>query len=988
MKNRHIGLLVLGFILVSASGWHDARTQECEQESLDRGECDTLSVVCLDCYKEEGQSGAWSVRFPLLVSHDQTQASDSIAGFTIPLTYTHTYSSAYCSVTSYWNATSMGWYAPDFGRSIYRHMVEDGDTLYHNRMALLEGDFSMRGWDMTILTLDDTSNFWLAIVPTGSADQRWWEGNRILLAAMTLRIADTMHVCIDTTFWPPASRLAFARSDGALYIPRHDLPRCFWVGPPRIQVVSPSGGETWPVGSSQDITWLSENFEGPQVRIECSTNSGSDWETVADSTPNTRSYLWTIPDTPSDSCRLKISDASDGFPQDESDADFAIVEPDFAIEIEPDTQVVEAGESVDYSVILTSLYGFDSPCTLSVSGLPSFTSASFEPNPCAPTDTSVLTISTQGLTPAGTYTLLVTATKVGEEQTQHSTGAVLVVNAGGLPFEEAEVGSEFMEGGASEGEHCPKCVVNWCRTTYPTYGDEDGDGMNDDYEMELARQFKPILYYDDASSEISYCMPHHYNEPPYSHESGPNHGLPDDIVSDGTVYVHVRPFFVLEPGVAYFIEIAYWFYYSYSQAECHSGYVAEHGHDWEHVGLCLAKPPEQETLQVVRCFFAQHFSGEYHDVEELYWTGTPGLSSLKVFVVNGSHASYASTGRRCTYRDPIFNICWCYENANGNHPVVIDDSKIVNLHELGDPRSPGWLTYSSTWPGFSLNMDTPHGPAWGNHANWWISGHFGDPPACIEVWRQDVPTPMNFQISTFQHGQALMNALHLSWDGPLGWDGFNLRRCLVPVLPNSDDPSCECIAQLGPTVLSYLDTCLDGGRTYYYELKTFHDHPEAEYRGCSWPALGQGTPSGGLCSPDMSPSPPTVTSCESCTLRWEDNSWNEVGFIIDLYGEVCDSVGRNCQTFPVRNCCTGNKRSYHVTAFNEYGENRSVLGMYCNNPPGCQPTLGCDGGIPQVPLLGPCSEAVLVSLVVCTAAFFIVRRLRGDSRYKTGGVRR
>ncbi len=48
-------------------------------------------------------------------------------------------------------------------------------------------------------------------------------------------------------------------------------------------------------------------------------------------------------------------------------------------------------------------------------------------------------------------------------------------------------------------EHCPNCVINWCRTTYPTYGDGDGDGMNDEYEMELARQFKPTLYYDDAN---------------------------------------------------------------------------------------------------------------------------------------------------------------------------------------------------------------------------------------------------------------------------------------------------------------------------------------------------------------------------------------------------------------------------------------------------------------------------------------------------------
>jgi len=51
----------------------------------------------------------------------------------------------------------------------------------------------------------------------------------------------------------------------------------------------------------------------------------------------------------------------------------------------------------------------------------------------------------------------------------------------------------------SMAEHCPNCIVNWCRTTYPTYGDYDGDGINDDYEMEFAIKFKPTLYYDETN---------------------------------------------------------------------------------------------------------------------------------------------------------------------------------------------------------------------------------------------------------------------------------------------------------------------------------------------------------------------------------------------------------------------------------------------------------------------------------------------------------
>ncbi len=986
MKRGFLLALLLTLAAPTLCGWTSLTAQGCVEESADRGECDTLNVICLDCDKQEGESGPWLVRFPLLVTHDQTEPDDSIGGFTVPLTFTHTNPAAFCSVSAYWNGTEMGWWFPNFVRSVFRHMFETDypDTsgeIYRNRMALMEGDFSNRGWDFVQLTLDDTSNFWLTLVPINSANQGWLESERVLLATMSLMIEDTMHVCIDSTFWPPATSLSFSRQDATGYVPRHNLPFCFPVGIPNIQVLSPNGGEVWIAGISQDITWISQSFDGPEVTIEYSTNSGNDWDTVVNITANTGSYSWMIPDTPSDSCRVKVSDAVDGAPYDESDADFAIVKPDFTIECEPDTQMVDAGQSVDFSVILTSVYEFSSPCTLTVSGLPSLTDASFNPNPTTPTDTTVLTISTQGLTPAGTYTLVVTATEVGEQQTQHSTSAVLVVNAGGFYLEEAEVSSELMEGGTSGGEHCPKCVINWCSTTYPTYGDYDWDGMNDDYEMELARQFKPTLYYDDAISEISYCMPHHYNEPPYSHDSGPNHGMPDDIVSDGTVYVHVRPYDEVEPGVAFYIEVAYWFYYSYNQAECHGGYWAEHGHDWEHVALCLSVPPDSSSLQVVSIFFGQHEGWQFRGPDQVQWTGTPGLSSVKVYVVDGSHASYPSTGRKCTLWAAE---CLCWENANGGQMVEIEDSKIINLYELGDYRSPNWLDYTSRWPGYhDIVGKLPYGPAQGNdppndgHAGWWNYGHFVSPGLCVETWRDDVYTPENFQVSTFRDGLPITNALYLTWDGPSGWDGFNLRRCLVPIQPNSDDPTCECIAQLGPDTYSYFDSCLDGGTAYYYELKTFNDNPSPSYRGCSWPALSEpGIPNGDLCTPDLSPAAPRVTSCDGCTLRWEDNSWNEDGFVIDLHQEICDSVGPNEEAFPVHNCCTGNKRAYFVTAFNEYGEKRSFSGSYCNDPPDCEPMLGCEGDsvVVPVPALNQCGGIILIVLIIGTAILLMNRR--------------
>ncbi|MCK4225099.1 MAG: hypothetical protein KAX39_07950, partial [candidate division Zixibacteria bacterium] len=230
MKKNFLTLTVFAFSIFVFSTFSWA---QCPEDPNDRGECDTLNVICLDCEIDTTVPGPYFVRFPLLVTHDQTVADDSIAGFAIPFTWTHTNPSKYCSLGIWWNTTSTLWVYPDFARSIFRHIVEGTDTLYHNRLADLAADFSGRDWDTRILSLSTDPPFMgMALVPTGTADQRWWDGDRVLLATLTFRIEDTMHVCMDTTLWPPSSRITFSRSDGQTYIPRDNLPQCFKVGPP------------------------------------------------------------------------------------------------------------------------------------------------------------------------------------------------------------------------------------------------------------------------------------------------------------------------------------------------------------------------------------------------------------------------------------------------------------------------------------------------------------------------------------------------------------------------------------------------------------------------------------------------------------------------------------------------------------------------------------------------------------------------------------
>jgi hypothetical protein len=442
MKKVLLTLFVcaLTFSVLAGTSW-----AQCPEDltGRDMGECDSLNVICLDCDKEEGEVGPWSVRFPFLITHDQTEPGDSIAGFVIPLTLTHTNPGAYCSASIWWNTTTMMYLYPDFNRSIYRHMfatdyVPTADTLYANRMAQLEADFSSRGWDFIVLNLDNPSNFWLSIVPLGSPDQRWWEGDRVLLATMTLRISDTMHVCMDSTFWPPNTRLSFARSNGDTYIPRHNLPECFWVGPPLpadfsiaaepdTQVVQAGDStdydvtltalEGWDSPCSLTVsdlpTGASASFDpNPATPTETSVMTVN---TLGTTTPET--YDLTI--TATDMAKGAITHSTHVFLK-------VIPPPDFTIKVEPDSQVVQAGFQVNSDVILTSLEGFASPCSLTISGLPSNTVAYFDPNPATPTITVDLLIDAGSETTPGDYTVTVTA-KEQSKGIEHSDDFVLTV---------------------------------------------------------------------------------------------------------------------------------------------------------------------------------------------------------------------------------------------------------------------------------------------------------------------------------------------------------------------------------------------------------------------------------------------------------------------------------------------------------------------------------------------------------------------------------
>jgi len=94
-----------------------------------------------------------------------------------------------------------------------------------------------------------------------------------------------------------------------------------------IKVLKPNGGESWTPGSTEEITWDYKDVPGT-VFIEYSKdNFVSDIQSIATDEPCDGSYMWTIPDDPCPTVRVRISSTDDPNVWDKSDSNFTIYGP-------------------------------------------------------------------------------------------------------------------------------------------------------------------------------------------------------------------------------------------------------------------------------------------------------------------------------------------------------------------------------------------------------------------------------------------------------------------------------------------------------------------------------------------------------------------------------------------------------------------------------------------------------------------------------------
>ena len=93
------------------------------------------------------------------------------------------------------------------------------------------------------------------------------------------------------------------------------------INSPALTIIYPNGNEIWEVGKTPYISWQSQNIDN--VTLEYSIDDGSSWNAIATVSASNKKYNWTIPNTISTQCKVRLSEGST---MAISDSNFSIIE--------------------------------------------------------------------------------------------------------------------------------------------------------------------------------------------------------------------------------------------------------------------------------------------------------------------------------------------------------------------------------------------------------------------------------------------------------------------------------------------------------------------------------------------------------------------------------------------------------------------------------------------------------------------------------------
>lgn len=76
---------------------------------------------------------------------------------------------------------------------------------------------------------------------------------------------------------------------------------------PSVTVLYPNGGENLGIGSTDTVRWNAyDNVAVDSIEIDYSTDGGGSWASISTGEPNDGGFPWLIPNTPSDSCLVRV----------------------------------------------------------------------------------------------------------------------------------------------------------------------------------------------------------------------------------------------------------------------------------------------------------------------------------------------------------------------------------------------------------------------------------------------------------------------------------------------------------------------------------------------------------------------------------------------------------------------------------------------------------------------------------------------------------
>ncbi|MEJ7577731.1 MAG: Ig-like domain-containing protein [Pyrinomonadaceae bacterium] len=175
---------------------------------------------------------------------------------------------------------------------------------------------------------------------------------------------------------------------------------------PTVSLVSPTNNASFAQPTTINLQAQASDADGSVVKVEFfqgSTKLGEDATVDANGLYN---FTWSNVAAGNYSLTARATDNA-GATANSSPVNITVSNADFSLSASPISRNVRRGGRTTYTITVTPSGGFTGVVGLSVNGVPSNTTAGFNPLSVTTSGSSTLTVSTSSATPTGNHTLTV-----------------------------------------------------------------------------------------------------------------------------------------------------------------------------------------------------------------------------------------------------------------------------------------------------------------------------------------------------------------------------------------------------------------------------------------------------------------------------------------------------------------------------------------------------------------------------------------------------